>query len=198
MKNSYYLDPYRYFYIAVLVLLISPAFLSAQTNYRSSSANITISGTSSLHDWSEKSNAGTATANFIISNNKITGLSTLLFTLPSKSLKSEHKAMDNNTYKALKTDKHAHITYAASSATITPVDAHTYTIKTKGKLTIAGTTRETDVAGTAKLNPDNSITIAGSKKIKMTEYKVTPPTAMMGTIKTGNDLTITYNLKLIK
>lgn len=182
----------------LLLLMYAPLCVFAQTNYRSSNVNITIKGTSSLHDWAEKSSAGTAAAAFTVSNDKITGLSNLMFTMPAKTLKSEHKTMDNNTYKALKTDKHANITYAASSATITPAGANAFTVRTKGKLIIAGTARETDITGTATLHPDNSITVTGSKKIKMTDYNVTPPTAMLGSIKTGNDLTISYNLKFIK
>lgn len=131
-----------------------------------------------------------------MNGNKISDLSLLVFTLPVTSLKSEHKTMDNNTYKALKANKHPEIAYTLSSATVTPVNATTYTIKTRGKLTIAGTTRETDVEGTAKLNADNSITVTGSKKLRMTDYGVTPPKVMM--IKTGNDLTISYNLRLTK
>ena len=106
--------------------------------------------------------------------------------------------MDNNTYKALNADKSPNISYVLGSATVTPVDASTYTIKTTGKLTIAGNTRETDVIATGKINPDKSITVTGSKRFKMTEYGVKPPTAMFGTIKTGDDVTISYNLKFVK
>lgn len=131
-----------------------------------------------------------------MAGDKISDLSLLVFTLPVTSLKSEHKTMDNNTYKALKADKHPEIAYTLSSATVTPVNATTFTIKTRGKLTIAGTTRETEVDATARVNADNSITVSGSKKLKMTDYGVTPPKVMM--IKTGNDLTISYNLRLTK
>lgn len=184
---------------ALIVLLVSlhlPFAPLAQTRYRSSAATITVSGTSTLHDWKETSAKGVANAVFMISNNKISDLSLLVFTLPVTSLKSEHKSMDNNTYKALKAGKHPEIAYTLSSATVIPVNATTFTIKTRGKLTIAGTTRETDVEATAKLNPDNSISVSGSKKLKMTDYGVTPPKVMM--IKTGNDLTISYQLKLTR
>lgn len=132
----------------------------------------------------------------MLNGNRITDLSLLVFTVPATSLKSEHKTMDNNTYKALKADKHPDIVYTLTSATVTPVNATTFTIKTRGKLTIAGTTRETDVDASARVNADNSITVSGSKKLKMTDYGVTPPKVMM--IRTGNDLTISYNLRLTK
>lgn len=132
----------------------------------------------------------------MVGKGKISDLSLLEFTVPVTSLKSEHKTMDNNTYKALKANTHPDIAYTLSSATVTPVNATTFTIKTRGKLTIAGTTRETDVDATAKLNPDNSISVSGSKKLRMTDYGVTPPKVMM--IKTGNDLTVSYQLRFIK
>lgn len=179
--------------LVLLTLLLLPVSLFSQARYRSSNGALKISGTSTLHDWEEISSKGSANAVFMINKNKINDLALLVFTMPVKSLKSEHKNMDNNTYKALKADKHPEIAYTLSSATVTPVNATTFTINTRGKLTIAGTTMETDVNGTAKLNADNSITVSGSKKLKMTDYNVTPPKVMM--IRTGNDLTISYNLK---
>lgn len=182
--------------LALLLVLNIPISLFSQTRYRSSAATITVSGTSTLHDWTETSTKGTAQAVFLINGGKISDLSMLVFTVPVTSLKSEHKTMDNNTYKALKADKHPEIAYTLSTATVTPVNATTFAIKSRGKLTIAGTTRETDVDATARLNADNSISINGSKKLRMTDYGVTPPKVMM--IRTGNDLTVSYQLKFIK
>lgn len=180
--------------IALLILVGLPAGLLAQARYRSVSSTVSVSGTSTLHDWKESSAKGTANAVLMLSGDKLTGLSMLLFTVPVKTLKSEHKTMDNNTYKALKSDKHPDITYALSSATVTPVNASTYTVRTRGKLSIAGVTRETEVVGTAKLNADKTINVSGSKKLKMTDYGVTPPKVMM--IKAGNEVTVSYSVKL--
>ena len=44
---------------------------------------------------------------------------------------------------------------------------------------------------------NKSITVNGSTKFNMTEYKVTPPTVMMGTIKTGDAVTVEYSGKLM-
>lgn len=187
-----------FFFLASSLVAAKPIGDPVQIKFKSQNGSVQIAGTSSLHDWTEKSDKGTAEATFAINNDKIIDLSTLTFTLPSKSLKSEHTMMDNNTYKALNADKNPNITYVATSATVTPVDATTYTIQTAGKLTIAGNTRETEVVATGKINADKSITVTGTKKFKMTDYGVKPPTAMFGTIKTGDDLTISYNLRFIK
>lgn len=186
------------FIIASSLIAAKPTGDTIQAKLRAQNGSIQIAGTSTLHDWTEKSDKGSSEATFTISNDKITNVSGLTFTVPAKSLKSEHTMMDNNTYKALNADNNPNITYVETGATVTPVDASTFTIKTTGKLTIAGNTRETDVTATAKVNADKSITVTGSKKFKMTEYGVKPPTVMFGSIKTGDDLTISYNLKFVK
>jgi polyisoprenoid-binding protein YceI len=106
--------------------------------------------------------------------------------------------MDNNTYKALKTKTHENISFVLSSSNITQIDANTYLLKCVGNMTIAGTTRETDLVAQCKLNADGTFICSGSKKIKMTDFSIKPPTAMMGTVKTGNDISIDYNLKIVK
>jgi hypothetical protein len=86
-----------------------------------------------------------------------------------------------------------------TSGTVTSVDATTYQFKGQGNLTISSTTRLTDLVATLKYNPaDKSFTASGTKVIKMTDWKVTPPTFMFGTIKTGDQITIGYNLKITK
>jgi hypothetical protein len=186
------------FFLASTLVAAMPVGDPVQVKFRSLNGSVQIAGTSSLHDWTEKSDKGTAEVTFEMNSDKITNLSGLTFSLPVKSLKSEHTAMDNNTYKALEENKNPNITFVGSAATVTAVEAGTYTIKSTGKLTIAGNSRETEIVATAKINADKTITVTGSKKFKMTEYGVKPPTAMFGTIKTGDDLAISYTLKFAK
>ena len=183
----------------VLLLAIGalPFFVYAQSKYIAKNATVTIAGTSSLHDWTEVSKQASSTAIFVFESDKLT-IHDVSFTVPAKSLKSEHSSMDNNTYKALNADKYPNITYVATTGTITRIDASTYSAKTTGHLSIAGTANATDIAATVKVNADKTITVTGSKKIKMTDYKVDPPTAVFGTIKTGNEITISFNCRYVK
>lgn len=185
--------------LIIVSLLVTSAGI-AQSKFQSESVNIQLAGTSSLHDWTEKSDEGTGDAVFAVnSNDKVTSLSAMTFTLAAKSLKSDHKAMDKNTYKALKTDANPNISFVLTSAKIIPLEGDNYQVKCEGKLTIAGTTNNTEITGTGKYNVANkSFTVKGSKKMKMTDYQVKPPTVMFGTIKTGDDITISYTIKFIK
>ncbi len=106
--------------------------------------------------------------------------------------------MDNNTYKALKTKEHKNISYVLTSGSVSQVNGTTFQIRTKGKLTIAGTAKETDIVANAVYNAaDKSYTINGNKKIKMSQWGVKPPTVMMGTIKTGDEITISFSAKVV-
>ena len=168
----------------------------AQTNYHTKAIDIKLNGTSNLHDWEMTAVAGTSDASIVVANGKITSLSKMNFSLPVKNLKSGKNAMDKNTYKALNTDVNPNISFVLTSATVVPTGGNNYKFNCLGKMTIAGTTNATDLVATGIYNPaDKSFTVTGIKKMKMTDYNVKPPKAMFGTIKTGNDISISYNVK---
>lgn len=186
---------------SIIVALLAISFTSfSQTAYRSTALDIRLTGTSNIHDWEMKAQAGKSEANFVInSSGQLTALNGLSFLLPAINLKSGHSGMDKNTYKALKTSGNPNILFVLTSSEVTPTGGNNYQLKCVGKLTIAGTQKHTDLVATAKYNPaDKSLTINGIKKMKMTDYNVDPPKALMGTIKTGNDIAISFNLKFVK
>lgn len=171
----------------------------AQASYTGTAVDLVVSGTSTLHDWDMKSVKANCTAAFVLNNaGQITGLNALSFSTPVNGLKSDHTAMDNNAYKALKTDKDPLISYTMTSATITPAAAGASTVKCTGKLTIAGTTLNEEIVAVCKPNADNTISVTGSRSISMKDFNMEPPTFMLGTIKTGNDVVLKFNLVLKK
>jgi polyisoprenoid-binding protein YceI len=168
----------------------------SQEKYYAHALNVTVAGTSTLHDWEMVSTRGQCEASITVDKDNVafTGLS---FTLPAESLKSGHDGMDKNTYKALNVEKFPNISFVLSSANVTPAGTNTYNVRGVGKMTIAGTTVITEVFATVKYNPaDKTFTCAGTKKFKMTQYNVKPPTVMMGAIKTGDDISISYNVTI--
>jgi len=193
--NTLFLNITRIFSLVLISSLsIAPLSGKAQSKFHAQTVNMLLTGTSTLHDWEMKSKEGQCDATITVNDNKVT-LTSFSFSMPAESLKSEHTLMDKNTYKALNTDKNPNITLVLSSANVTPAGANTYQVKAVGKLTIAGTTKQTDVNATLKYNPaTKSFTCTGTKSFKMSEYGVKPPTVMMGTIKTGDPITISYTL----
>ncbi|MBK9253895.1 MAG: YceI family protein [Saprospiraceae bacterium] len=189
-------------YLKSVTLIIVTSFLSvsammSQTRYASSKAELVLTGTSTMHDWEMKSNTVTSDATFEMEGGKITGVSKMNFNTPAKTLKSGKGGMDKNAYKALKSDKHPDITAVLKSAKVTAKDGK-YLLKCKINLTIAGKTLETDLNADAVMNADNTITVSGDKKISMKEYDMSPPSFMLGTVKTGNDVTLKFNVTFSK
>jgi len=188
--------------MVIMVLVTSGLFFTiyAQTKY-SSKNNITmsVSGTSTMHDWVMKSTSGDCVATFTEdAKGSLTDVTAFTFTVSSKALKSGKDGMDKNAYKALKADKNPTITATLKSADVVAKDAKIYTIKAVVKLTIAGKTLETDLIAQAKHINDNSYSITGEKKISMKDYGMEPPSFMLGAVKTGNDVTIHFDVVLNK
>jgi polyisoprenoid-binding protein YceI len=111
------------------------------------------------------------------------------------SIKStEGSTMDNNTYKALKASQYPDIIYELI-ATSTPVvgNAGVYLLKARGHITIAGVTKEVEM--NVKIHEEGGqLVFEGSQKIRMTDYNIKPPVAMLGMLKTGDEITISYNM----
>lgn len=181
--------------ILAAIALVNVA--GAQTQYKAGTLKTTIAGTSNIHDWEMHSQKGTATAVVALNpSGGVASVSNIQFVLPAESLKSEHKKMDDNTYKALKTSKNPNISFAAGTTTLRANGANGFILNTTGKLTISGVTKDVNLVANGVVNADKSISFTGSYKLKMTEYKVDPPTAMLGAIKTGDGIEVKYNLIL--
>ncbi len=175
--------------MAAILIVLSAA---GQANYRQSgTSNVTIAGTSTMHDWTMTSTGANYNATFEVNaDGTPSKLSMVTFTLPAESLKSKEKAMDKNAYKSLNTDKYKDITFQLTAAKITGK-----TIACTGNLTISGTTKPVEVDVTFE-SKNGTLVCKGSKKIKMTDFKVEPPSFMFGTIKTGDEITVSFDVSL--
>jgi polyisoprenoid-binding protein YceI len=156
-------------------------------------SELSVSGTSTLHDWTIVAEELSGKAKFEITDGTLLSVSELSIKVKTTEIKSGKSGMDNNTFKALKSDKHPYITFALSAAGATKSGSK-YVIKSAGNLSVAGVTKPVVFTATCVLNA-NSVGCEGSYAMKMTDFDVEPPTAMFGTIKTGNEITIDFNVK---
>jgi polyisoprenoid-binding protein YceI len=177
--------------LATLVLISLTSH--GQSRYaQSSTSRISISGTSTIHEWTMTTESTTCDAVFETNEQgEPLQLTSLLVSVPAQSLKSGKSGMDKNAYSALKTDKNKHITFQLKSGKI-----EGKTIQCLGTLTIAGTTKQIDVDATYTILPDGSIQCKGSKKLAMRDYNVEPPSFMFGSVTTGNEITISFDVVL--
>ena len=169
--------------LAIITLALAALAASAERFAASNGSFIRVEGTSTLHEWKMEAPA--------INGQIDSTRPAAVVTIPVTSIKSEHAKMDKLMAEALKAREHPEIRYELTESTQVP-NAQTFTLKTKGKLTIAGVTRDIamDVQGTR--GADGRYVLTGTAPVKMTSFGIKPPTAMMGTIKTGDDVKVTF------
>jgi polyisoprenoid-binding protein YceI len=180
--------------LLLFVISISVAnTLFAQILYKQTGiSNVTISGTSTLHEWTMSSKEAKCQATFEINTDGTpTKLNSLSLTVRAESLKSDHLAMDKNAHSSLNTEEHKSITFDLTSATIAQTK-----IQCTGNLTIAGVTKEVTLDAEYKVRPNYGLLCTGSKKINMSDFEVDPPTFMFGTVKTGDEITVKFSISL--
>ncbi len=196
MKKNF---KHRFVLTAFCMMGFSQLLLS-QSIYKiidSKDIDMKLLGTSTLHKWSMDAKTFEGEARFIFSSvnvNELTSLKSLGFSLEVQDLKSGEKALDNNAYKALKTNQYKDIVYKLTSATVSPEKENRYIIMTKGNLTVAGVTKQITMKILCVVNPDGTITCTGSDKLNMTDYHVKPPSFMLGAMKTGDEITLDFKL----
>ena len=157
--------------------------------------NVTIHGTSNLHEWDEK--VGIVSGNSSVKWN-VDGsfdIETVSIKMDVRSIRSDKgSVMDNNTYKALKGEAHPQITFALNK-TLKAMQFHSAKIiPAKGNLTIAGVTKPIDMQVKVFMHNKGKMSFEGSQVIKMTDYGISPPTAIFGTLKTGNIIVLKYKI----
>lgn len=160
-----------------------------------------IDGTSSLHDWTCRTQAIDATieldakAAAELNTAPPSALRRVHVKVPVKSLKCGHGPMDNNLYKALNADATPEISYIMANFESAAGEAPTsFSLKTTGTLTISGSERPITMDVTATRLPDGSVKTTGTVPIKMTDFGIKPPTAMFGRIKTGDLVKVNFEL----
>ncbi len=191
--------------IGLLLLFSTPSITKAQPaadegrpitqsyTLNETTSKYVIEGTSTLHDWEMISQQCKGSITYTLDGANLS-IQSIKVTVGVKTLKSGKKTMDNKCYDALKADSFPNIGYEFKSASdLKSTGNGNYTAVFNGNLTIAGNTKTVPIDVTINATT-GSITIKGRKAIKMTDFGVEPPTALLGTIKTGDDITIDFNL----
>ncbi|HEX7830916.1 MAG TPA: YceI family protein [Thermoanaerobaculia bacterium] len=179
-------------FIPAIALFIFLAGVAAADRFMPTKGSlIRIEGTSTLHEWTMEGTTinGTIVAPTI--EQWKNDASNVAVTIPVTSIKSEHAKMDKLMAEALKANTNPTINYQLTNAVLSQ-SAPALLLETRGKLTIAGVTRDVAMQVKGTREPAGAYVLTGQLPIRMSDYGIKPPTAMMGTIKTGNDVKVTF------
>jgi polyisoprenoid-binding protein YceI len=193
---------YRLFLLLFLlpvILLVSADRPAKDAYILSRNYEVTIDGTSSLRDWTEKVGDVTGDMTAMLNEDGSVGLSSIRICMRVLSIKSDMgRVMDNKTYEALKATAHPEILFTISvPMRLVQVRDGKTAIPVKGELTLAGVCKPvTMLVKTFEIRQGN-LSFEGSQRINMSDYGVKPPSALFGTMRAGPEITIHFNTNFI-
>ena len=175
----------------ILVLALAAYAASADRFAATTGSMVRVEGTSTMHDWKMEGATIAGQINAPTPDNWNAPANAVV-TIPVTSIRSEHTRMDKLMAEALKAKAYPEIRFEMTEATPQRATADAFVLKTKGKLTIAGVTREVSFDVQGSRNADGRYTLVGKAPVRMTSFGIDPPKAMMNTIRTGDDVTVTF------
>ena len=163
-------------------------------------SEITIQGTSTLHDFHCKTDKILAYVDVDPSYTKdltkvAKPLVSVKVNIVAKTLTCGGGTIDNNMYKTLKADQFQMIKYTMSGYDLLDATSSSFSANTKGTLQIAGQDKAVDIKINAARLAEGKATAEGEETIKLTDFGIDPPSFMFGRLKVGNELKVKFNLK---
>lgn len=163
-------------------LLTSASAKAAVTRWESLEFHATVTGTSTLHDWTVESRTATGHVELAPA-----GSGTLR--IPAKSLSGGPKGLNEKMYAALKADAHPTIVFEALEARFPDSVSGVFEVLVRGRLTIAGGSRELTVVCRAATLDDGKRVLEAEVPLMMSAFGIKPPT-FMGMIRTGDEVKV--------
>lgn len=174
--------------LVLTTMLLAAGLAHAQTTLEH--VRLSVEGTSTLHDWTVHSEDVTVRVYPNTTTSEMM-LDSVFVRLPATSLESGKGAMDDLMHEALRAERHATISFIARDLTLDPTRASK--IQHVGVLTLAGRRGAQTVVYDVQ-RQGSVLRVQGSASVRMTRFGVEPPSAVFGTIRTGDDVTVRFEV----
>ncbi|WP_138431053.1 YceI family protein [Fodinibius saliphilus] len=186
----------------VLMLFVITGSLTAQsTDYvLLDKSTMKIDGTSTIHDWTSEVEEINTTINIdkeaLKEDSVTTPVQSFSMSIPVESIESGKGGMNKKTYKALNEKDHPNITFKLTSTEVLNYNSSSseMDLNVTGELNIAGTTQTISLPVDGSIEDEETYKFTGSYELNMKDYNVDPPSAVFGTIKSGEKVTISFEL----
>jgi polyisoprenoid-binding protein YceI len=140
----------------------------------------------------------------MISDSTPTGLSNAaiagIVQIPVLSIDSGKGKMDKKMRKLLKADDYPEIIFELTNLEVTAspeTGKAQVQLKTMGNVKVAGVEKTIALEVIGNLEANGTIRFTGSKKLLMTDFNIKPPTMFFGRLKTGDEITVYFEIVLI-
>lgn len=165
-------------------------------------SELTIEGTSTLHDFHCKTNKLNAYVDvdpgYTRDLTKLARpIAAVKVNIVVKTLKCGNTQMDNNMYGTLKADENQLIKYTLSGYDILDGTASpaSFVANTNGTLNVAGTEKPISMKINAERTSDGKAIAQGEETLRMSDFGIAPPSFMFGRLKVGDQIKVKFSLK---
>jgi polyisoprenoid-binding protein YceI len=181
--------------LIIIFLIQSGLDVNAQNLYMANlqKSDLVVKGSSTLHDWQMDTEKFDCVVKALNDNNKLI-IQKVNFSCNSTSLKSENSMMDKKAWDALKSDDFKTIQFESNEPNEFLLHDKKIQGKIVGELVLSGETRKLILPFNGEMDETGNVKLTGEVSVKMSEFGIKPPTALMGSIKTGDEITIVYDL----
>lgn len=195
------------------ILVTVSALLAAATSAGAQSANairlrldpgseLSVEGTSSLHDWHCKTDKINAYLDvdpaYTRDLTKVARpIAAVKVNIVVKTLTCGNPQMDRNMYNTLKAEDNQLIKYTLSGYDLLngSVSPTSFAATTTGTLLIAGQEKSIEMKVSAERDGAGKAVARGEQTLLLTDFGIKPPSFMFGMLKVGNEVKVKFNLK---
>lgn len=150
-----------------------------------------VEGTSNKNDWTV--HAGQLEGTVALRGDNVSRVEVNVAS--GKIVSNRSTIMDRLMHGALKSSEHPTISFVLEEAAAgSPGADGSFTMDTRGKLTLAGETRDIEMKVTGQRMDDGKVRFTGTYPLTMSDYGIDPPTAMFGALRTGDDVVVHFDV----
>lgn len=184
--------------VAVFLLVgVGSSFAQDRIMFGAESSLI-IEGTSNQSDWSVTADSLKGWMELSIDTDGVPSIHGVELSVTVEEMSGGRgPIMDRLMLRSLKATEHKEIIYEFLGADPTQVYAaapDSFSVVTRGILTIAGETREIEMVVGVRQSGTGALVFGGSHAMKMSEFEMEPPTAMFGALRTKDDIVIHFEM----
>lgn len=184
--------------VAVLLLFGAGSSLAQERIVFGAESTLVIEGTSNKSDWSVSADSLSGWVELSIDSDGVPSIHGVELRVVVKKMSGGRgPIMDRLMLRALKANEYKEIVYELLRAETTRVEGvspDSFSVVTKGNLTIAGETRQIEMIVGVRASGVGTMVFRGSHALKMSDFGMKPPTALFGALHTKDDVVVHFEM----
>ena len=184
--------------VAALLFFGSDSTLAQERTVFGAESTLTVEGTSNQSDWSVSVDSLSGWMELSFDTDGVPSVHGAELSVVVKEMSGGRgPIMDRLMLRTLKYSVHKEIVYELLGAEATHVEGvapDSFSVGTKGNLTIAGETHPIEMIVGVHASGVGTLVFGGSHAMKMSDFGMKPPTALFGALHTKDDIVVHFEM----